>query len=61
MLKYTNKSSQKSGSLNVIYDLKEGEEYHICSCLGSGGDEVELVGNIVVDGCWVGMQESTSE
>ena len=40
VLKYTNKTNKRSGAINVVYSLKEGEEYHICTCLGSPGDEV---------------------
>ena len=36
--------------MNIIDKALVNDHLHICSCLGSGGDEIEIVGNISVDG-----------
>ncbi len=58
VLKYKNTTTNKEGSINVaIKELGENDDYHICSCLGAVGDEIEM-GKVLADGMEIAWDDT---
>jgi len=50
VIRFKNTTTSKKGEISIMEKALIGNELYICSCLGSVGDEIEIVGNLIVDG-----------